>query len=69
MVDVSFFGSDPEGGGFVVGEVESGDGDFVGFDVGGGVLEGEGFLLKKRGRKMMEGKGRIRFHDEKGRRK
>jgi len=44
LVDVSFFCSDPEGGGFVVGEVEGGDGYFVGFGVCGGVEEGESFL-------------------------
>lgn len=50
LVDVAFLGSDPEGGGFVVGEIQGGDGNLVGFDVGGGVLEVEGFL-EERGKK------------------
>ncbi len=33
LVDVTFFGPHPEGCGFVVGEVESCDGDFTGFVV------------------------------------
>ena len=65
LVDVSFFGSEPEGGGFVGGEVESGDGDFVGFEEGGGVVEGEGFLLRtKAGMRAREGKERVRMEEE-----
>lgn len=49
LVDVAFLGPDPEGGRFVVGEVERGDGDLVRLDVGGGVLEFEGFLRARNG--------------------
>jgi hypothetical protein len=58
LVDVAFFGANPEGGGLVGGEVEGGNGDFVGFGVSW-VTKIEGFLsyirktdAKQRGRKI-----------------
>lgn len=33
LVEITFFGADPEGCGFVVGEAEGRDGDFAGFVV------------------------------------